>query len=606
MYFFDECSEFCRSPGGAVKVPGTLVLRIKLLRGKASGASVNIRIDSEGPHEAVMELTGVEGAYDVYEHEIVFDRPGLYWYHFLVGTQSGDTLKVPASNGAEYQVTAYAPGASEPDWIKGGVIYHIFVDRFRRAGELNLKPGGVFREDWDGCPSYLPDAEGIVRNNDFFGGDFYGIIEKLPYLKQLGVSCIYLSPVFEAASNHKYDTGDFMKIDDAFGGDDAFEKLCAKAGEQGIRIILDGVFNHVGADSRYFNKYGNYEEPGAWQGPQSRWYDWFTFRDDGKYDSWWGIELLPALNKQNSAYRDFICDEDGVIAKWTKKGVSGWRFDVVDELPDAFLYPLCEAIKRENANALIVGEVWENASNKISYGVRRNYLLGGQLDSVTNYPLREAIIACVRDGNAQWLADTMAELCRNYPESVLHSLMNILGTHDTVRILTVLGGEGLPDNKRMMEDYRLEGWRRKLATRRLKMAALLQFTLPGAPCVYYGDEAGMEGCSDPFNRRCYPWGSEDAELLEWYKKLAELRAGNACFTDGAYFLVYAHEGVFAFTRGSGDGRVLIAVNASDSDKTLKADRFNYDIIGSGFTDSLTVLSGQPAVFTIKVCNDVEA
>ncbi|MDR0490191.1 MAG: glycoside hydrolase family 13 protein, partial [Oscillospiraceae bacterium] len=367
MYFFDESDEYFREPRGAVKTPGALKLRLKLLRGAASGARVCVWLDGEASRDASMFYAEAAGAYDVYECALEFDTPGLYWYNLKIDTPDGATHEVRERDGRDFQVTAYEPGDTTPDWIQGGVIYHIFVDRFRRGGDTNIRPGAIFREDWDGCPYYLPDEKGIVKNNDFFGGDLYGVIEKLPYLEQLGVTCVYLSPVFEASSNHKYDTGDFMKIDLAFGGDKAFEELCAKAGERGIKIILDGVFNHVGADSRYFNKYGAYEGLGAYQGEQSRWRDWFTFRENGKYDSWWGIELLPAVKKDNEDYRDFICGEEGVIAHWTNKGVSGWRFDVVDELPDVFLYPLCKAIKREKSDALIIGEVWEDASNKISY-----------------------------------------------------------------------------------------------------------------------------------------------------------------------------------------------------------------------------------------------
>ena len=598
MYIFDENDELFRFPGGALEVPGTMSLSIKLLRGSATGARIRIHPDGEAVWETAMEFGYAAGAYDVYTYDFFVETPGLYWYSFLINTSSGATIAVPAHEGGSYQVTAYATDENSPDWIHGGVIYHVFVDRFRRGAELSLRPGAIFRPDWGGCPHYLPDYEGIVRNNDFFGGDLYGIIEKLPYLEDLGVTCIYLSPVFDAASNHKYDTGDFMQIDPAFGGDDALEQLCAKAGARGMKVILDGVFNHVGVDSRYFNKYGRFDSPGAYQSQQSQYYDWFTFRPDGKYDAWWGIELLPAINKSSVSYRDFICADDGVIAHWTKKGVSGWRLDVVDELPDMFLYPLCEAIKRENSSALIVGEVWEDASNKIAYGVRRRYFLGGQLDSVMNYPLKDAIIGCVKDGNAVQLASTMASLCRNYPENVLNSLMNVLGTHDTARILTVLSGVDTPGSKAAMEHFRLDGAQLMAAKKRLKLAAVLHFTLPGVPCVFYGDEAGMEGFADPFNRLCYPWGSEDTELISWYASLSRLRKSYSCFRDGKYALIEARDGLFAFTRDDGKSRVLVAVNTTNSDRMLKADGFDYDYLNDKSIDVLSVRAGEPGIFGI--------
>ena len=596
MYIYDENDEYFRCPGGGVEALGTLTLRIKLLRGAAAGARVRFYPDGGAPQDADMQFVCVDGSYDAFECKLSFGIPDLYWYYFLITMPDGAERTIQAHTGGAFQITVYAPPANIPSWIQGGFIYHIFVDRFRRSGELRLRPGAVYRPDWGGCPHYLPDEKGLVRNNDFFGGDLYGIIEKLPYLEELGVTCIYLSPVFEAASNHKYDTGDFMRIDPAFGGDEAFEQLCSEAGAHGMKIILDGVFNHVGADSLYFNKFGNYAATGAYQGNQSPYYDWFTFREGGKYDSWWGIELLPATNKSSGSYRNFICGNEGVIAHWTEKGVSGWRLDVVDELPDAFLYPLCDAIKRENSDALIIGEVWEDASNKIAYDVRRRYFLGGQLDSVTNYPLKDAIIAFVRDGKAEQLAAVMAVLYRNYPGNIRHLLMNILGTHDTARILTVLSGAKLPDNKRDMEYFQLSDAQLAIAKKRLKLASTLQFTLPGVPCVYYGDEAGMTGCADPFNRRCYPWGGEDMELVAWFMSLSGLRKSRECFTNGKYTLVEARDGFFAFIRGEGSGHVLVAVNTTDSDRTLKAEKFTFDLLRNEYTDKLTVRAGEPGIF----------
>jgi len=598
-YIYDESDRFFRSPGGAVKAPGTLNLRIKLKRGAVTHALVRMYPDGGDAAETLMEFDHVTGAFDVYKCSLTFKEAGLYWYHFLIYSEDGAVTTVPGHTGGAFQITAFSPTDTATEWIYGGVIYHIFVDRFRQSGELCLRPGGVYRPDWGGCPDFRPDSHGIVHNNDFFGGNLYGIIEKLPYLEQLGVTCIYLSPVFEASSNHKYDTGDFLKIDAAFGGDEAFRQLSREAAGRGMKIMLDGVFNHVGSDSRYFNKYGKYDSPGAYQSRQSPYYDWFTFREDGTYDSWWGIELLPALNEYNPGYRNFICGENGVIAHWMEMGVSAWRLDVVDELPDAFLDPLCAAVRREKNDAIIVGEVWEDASNKTAYGVRRRYFLGGQLNSVTNYPLKDAIIACICGGKVAQLAETMATLHRNYPENVLNSLMNIIGTHDTVRILTVLSGVHIPDSKEGMSHFRLTGEQIATAKKRLKLAATLQFTLPGVPCVYYGDEAGMEGCADPFNRVCYPWGSEDRDLIEWYAALSKLRREHNCFKDGDYELVEARDGLFAFTRGQGVSLVLIVVNISDRDRTLGECGFNFDLLKNEEIDELTVRAGEPGIFAMK-------
>jgi len=596
MYIFDENDEYFRNPRGAVEAPGSLTLQIKLRRGEAHYPRVCLYPDGGEISESVMDYSHATGDYDIYKSELSFDTPGLFWYHFLVDSNYGATFTVPEYAGGGFQITVYKPDAGRPEWIHGGVIYHIFVDRFRHGGQIRLGSGAVHRADWGGCPYFLPDERGIIKNNDFFGGDLYGVIEKLPYLEELGVTCIYLSPIFEAVSNHKYDTGDFMKIDEAFGGDEALEKLCAAAGERGMKVILDGVFNHVGSDSVYFNRYGRYPGAGAYQGFHSPYRDWFVFRDDGTYASWWDIELLPAVDKTNEKYRDFLCGENGVIAHWMRRGVAGWRLDVVDELPDVLLDPLCAAMRGEDKNVFITGEVWEDASHKIAYGVRRRYFLGGQLNSVTNYPLKNAIITCIKDNDVNILANTMAALCRNYPKNVLDSLMNIVGTHDTMRILSVLGDSELPDNKQAMSHFKLPEHEVIQAKKRLKIASALQFTLPGVPCVYYGDEAGMEGGIDPFNRICYPWGNEDQDLLSWYRRLGGLRKEYSCFKDGEYTLIEARNGLFAFTRGEGAGRILTAVNVSGGDITVTVSGFSFDLLSAEHTDTLSIKSGEVGIF----------
>ena len=599
IYIFDENDEFYRNPTTPLEAPSALHLRIKTESGKAAGAYVSLWQDGGDKVQFVMEFAGAHGSYDVYEHTLQIEKPGLYWYTFQVYTLLGSTEEVSENEGGAFQITAYSPGQKTPDWIFGGMIYHIFVDRFCNGTEYKLKPNAIFRWDWGGTPYFQPDENGIVHNNDFFGGDIQGIINKLPYLEQLGVTCIYLSPVFEAASNHKYDTGDYMNVDPSFGTNETLKQLCKSAEEYGMRVILDGVFNHVGADSRYFNKYGTYDSVGAFQSKDSPYRDWFHFREDGSYESWWGIDLLPSVNESSESYIDFICGENGVIAYWNEMGIAGWRLDVVDELPDVFLDPLCARMKKVNDEAYIVGEVWEDASNKIAYSVRRRYFQGGQLDSVTNYPLKVAIIACVKEGNVEYLRQTMTSLCRNYPPHILHGLMNILGTHDTMRILTVLGGDDFPKDKQGMSTYKLEDWQLSRGKKRLKLASTLQYFLPGVPCVFYGDEAGMEGGADPFCRKCYPWGNEDYDLISWYKILNGVRKANACFAQGKYTLIEARNGLFAFTRGEGTGRVLVAINTTDDDISIKADEFNFDILNNCFTQNLLVRAEEPGLYAIR-------
>ncbi|MCL2121095.1 MAG: alpha-amylase family glycosyl hydrolase [Clostridiales bacterium] len=603
MYRFDESDPANRSPQGALPQGQPLRLTLCYRRGFCRKAILMWKPDEGEAREQPMTWKETIGGDDVFSAQLLTPSTGLYWYWFRIETAEG-TFVVDNEGPRDeslmpYQLTVYDAALKTPDWVKGGVMYHIFVDRFARGGAQArpMLPGTVLRSDWGATPTFLPDEKGIVHNNDFFGGNLEGVLSKLPYLQKQGITCLYLSPIFEAASNHKYDTGDYMRVDPGFGNESALRKLCEEAIARGMRVVLDGVFSHVGADSIYFNKYGNYQSLGAYQSKASPYYPWFTFRDwPESYASWWDIPLLPEIDKNEPTYREYIAGKGGVVEHWLDCGISGWRLDVVDELPDAFLDSLCSTIRRKRPDALIVGEVWEDASNKIAYGARRRYFLGGQLDSVMNYPLKDAIISYIRNQSAAIMADTMAILIQNYPKPVLDSLMNILGTHDTLRILTALGNESLPETKAEIASFRLSDEQRVYGKRMLRIASALQFMLPGFPCVYYGDEAGMEGGADPFNRVCYPWGAEDEELVDWYKRLAEIRRARPVFREGAYKLVIAREGVFAFKRGEGADTVLIAVNVGEEKFTFPMESFELDLIRNKPADACAVAGQSVAIY----------
>ena len=354
-----------------------------------------------------------------------------------------------------------------------------------------------------------PDADGIVRNCDFYGGNFAGIAAKLPYLHALGVSLLYLNPIFKAYSNHRYDTCDYRQPDPMLGTAADFTALCEAAHRLGIRVILDGVFSHTGCRSIYFDRGGEFGG-GACTGPGSPYYSWYTFQHfPDRYTSWWGIDTLPCVNELDPGYLDYIIDgPDSVVAHWLRLGADGYRLDVADELPDAFILRLKDRIRQVKPDALLIGEVWEDASNKIAYGQRRRYFIDGALDSVMNYPWRKAILDyCQGWDDGTTLRQSVLRIAENYPAGVLNCVMNILGTHDTPRILSLLGGscDGTKDEQAQRQ---LSPRQRAQALERLQMAAFLQFMLPGMACIYYGDEAGMEGCGDPFNRRYFPWGAE--------------------------------------------------------------------------------------------------
>lgn len=319
-----------------------------------------------------------------------------------------------------------------------------------------------------------------------------------------------------------------------------------------MSVILDGVFSHTGSDSVYFNREGRYgEHTGAFRDPQSPYRPWYQFEQyPYQYRSWWGIDTLPNVNEEEPSYLDFICGDDGVLEFWLRLGADGFRLDVADELPDPFLDNLTAAAKAQRPDALVLGEVWEDASNKTAYGVRRRYLLGQQLDTVMNYPFRDAILGFLLGGDPRNFAETVESICENYPPQCLRLLMNHIGTHDTERALTILGGEPAGNRGREWQAaQRLSPQQRATGAKRLKLASLIQYFLPGVPCIYYGDETGMEGYRDPFNRACYPWGQEDQDLLAWYKELGKLRGQEKdILGQGLYRTLHADGNLLAFER----------------------------------------------------------
>ena len=498
---------------------------------------------------------------------------GLFYYefrfaknykHLYTSSVNNVDFTISEQPGRRFALLVYAADFETPRAFYGTTMYHIFVDRFAKGKTVYpCREDAVMNEDWEnGIPEFAPYNGAPLKNNTFFGGNLDGIIEKLDYLQSLSVNCIYLSPIFKAYSNHKYDTGDYRKIDEMFGGEEAFFRLLSACKARSIRVILDGVFNHTGDDSLYFNRYGKYDSLGAYQSQSSPYADWYHFtRFPTQYEAWWGIEILPRLNTKNAACRDYFVGKDGVCADYVRKGTSGWRLDVADELPDDFLDRLRTVVKTEDPEALIIGEVWENAAEKVAYGVRRRYFGGRQLDSVMNYPTKNAIISFMQTGDCTLLYNTVTEIYATYPRCVCDVLMNILGTHDTERILTVLGGvsaEGRTNAE--LSTLKMSADKRRTAISRLKLAAVLQYTLYGFPSVFYGDEAGLEGYHDPFCRMPFPWGREDADLTAHYAFLGKLRATHSAFFGGD-FAVAAHDcGLFAFTRENADEKLLVIVS----------------------------------------------
>ena len=529
-----------------------------------------------------MEWTGLKGSFDQYginvSHPVTHE--GLYFFRFFFFTFDGQKIYAAREFGNRVGFTedSGAPFAFQlsfsdfrykaPHSLNGGIIYHIFVDRFRRGGEVPIREDAIMNEDWYGGIPQYPERPGAhLENNMFFGGTLYGIIEKLEYLKSLNVGAIYLSPVFKAYSNHKYDTGDYLTVDEMFGGDKALDLLIEKAGEAGIRIILDGVFNHTGDDSIYFNKYSKYPSVGAYNSKKSPYYDWYEFiRYPDEYSCWWGIKILPRIHPDRPSCRKFFVGRDGVIAHYAKKGIWGFRLDVVDELSDSFVSDIKRTLNRYDKRSVLYGEVWEDASNKVAYDKRKRYYLGEELDGVMNYPLRSGIIEYIRDKKTDKLVYALTEVMPNMPKRIRNGQMNLLGTHDTVRILTALGGDSANGvSNSVLAITRMSSDKYDAACKMLKCAYMILSAVPGIPTVYYGDEAGMQGYSDPFNRMPFPWGRENTDLLEFFRKLNAFRRGKRAFVFGEFRILELTPEILIFERRYGKYSYITAVNNSNSE-----------------------------------------
>jgi len=527
-------------------------------------------------------------------------EPDTYWYHFAVKVDGkivyyGADGNRTAGMGCAYtelppafQLTVYAPGFMPAAWFPGAVMYQIFPDRFRRSRDDTAQKGLEYHrskgrtvyehKNWDEIPLYKPlEGQKAYKPCDYFGGTLKGIEDSLDYIAGLGVDVIYLNPVFEAASNHRYNTADYMRIDPVLGSEDDLISLCEKAAKRGIRIMLDGVFSHTGADSIYFNKNRAYDSVGAANSPESPYYRWYSFeRYPDKYKCWWGFESLPEVNEHDPHWQDFVVTgENSVIRHWLKAGVMGYRLDVADELPDDVLELIYSAARQTQPDAVILGEVWEDATTKYSYGNKRRYALGGRLDSVTNYPFRSAVISFLTGRtDAEDLRDFLIEQAVKYPPPMYHCLTNLLSSHDVTRIRTALSTSIDPHSltREQQATFVISDNQNRRGALRQRLAAALQFAAPGVPCIYYGDEHGMNGFLDPFNRGTFREGPysliEDYRLFTRLRRGADaMRIGHAVFyapnPDCIAVLRYVTGGRDALGREAQDGAYLVVVNRSE-------------------------------------------
>ncbi len=600
--YHDSHDIFYRNPFGAVPTNQKIKLRLKIKSEKPLNSVIICQCIKDKEKRNNMKLTESSSSGFIYSTEIITDQfPHIFTYYFIIKSEFnvvyygdnhdgfGGVGSVSQEPPRGYQVTVYNPTAITPAWFKDAIMYQIYVDRFYNGYEdgriQNPKKDSFIHAYWDDIPIYIRNADGRVIRWTFFGGNLLGVIKKLTYLKEFGVDVIYFNPIFESSSNHKYDTGDYAKVDPMYGDNNLFKELCDKARDMGIKIILDGVFSHTGSDSIYFNKKGTYPVAGACQSKSSPYYKWFRFtRYPDRYECWWDIDDLPNVNEMDKSYLDFIIhNKDSVVNYWMDLGVKGWRLDVADELPDEFIKIFKNAIKKKDLESILIGEVWEDASNKISYGKAREYFLGEGLDSVTNYPFRNILIDFFLDKiNAEYVNRSLMSLYENYPPHYFYSTVNLIGSHDVARIMTVLSE--IPFDRAVYEGNKpkteLTPALKAICISRFKMIILFQMTFPGVPCIYYGDEAGVEGHDDPYNRSTYPWGRENQEVFSWYKKIIALRKKYDAFRTGEWIPIYAVGDVYGYIRrikgGTDvfgqkrrDGTFVVLFNRSlEKDKTI--------------------------------------
>lgn len=631
-----------RNPFGAALCTSKVSLSISA----PYSASVTLRLWYELSGESLIQMTRAKSESEdeqsensLFTAEIEMPDTGcLVWYFFIIRC-GGETLfygNSPDGFGGEgamsseeprgYQITVYEKSPI-PTWYKDSIVYQIFPDRFRRgpgwdtlaANNLEMSPsitpgtddlkadykcGTVkfLEKDWSKKPYYIKNEKGAVTHWPFYGGTLSGIKEKLPYLSSLGVTAIYLNPIFKAASNHRYDTADYLQIDPVLGNEKDFKELTAAAKNAGIRLILDGVFSHTGSDSIYFDKYGNYrnsinshflsnssaadadnENTGAYGNPHSRFRSWYNFNSvqECGYDCWWGVEDLPEVNETEPTYIDFICGKNGVLEKWLKAGASGWRLDVADELPDSFIENVRSKIKSVSPDALLLGEVWEDASNKYSHGENRKYLMGHELDAVMNYPFRQALLDFFTGvSDAYKFTRQMMSLCENYPPENFYGNLNLIGSHDRARVLTLLSGaDSAADNN--CTDF-------SKALHSLRMMTVIQYVMPGVPCIYYGDEIGLLGGTDPENRGTFPWDDDVIDtkkgfpfnntLSEHYRQLGLIYHDHQVLKDGSFKALAINERTLLLIRENTSEKMLTIVNTDpccNTDISIDTDGYKY-------------------------------
>ena len=640
-----------RTPGGAVPAGTPVTLRFRTFHNDVTGVKARI-YDLNANGQVVKPMSIAASDVSCYDPNLAAETCDFWavtlpnaaadnlWYRFIVTDGSDtdyyadNTAALDGGAGAatddpidnSWALMVYEPGFTSPSWAKNAVIYQIFPDRFRNGRSDNDPKTGDVRYDdpvlklpWgtlpegycrnyadanDSCPWRFDDTPPPTsptkeqpRGRDYMGGDLKGVDQKIDYLASLGVTAIYFNPIFDSGSDHGYDTQDYTRVDPYFGTAKDWENLAKHAKAKGIRIILDGVFNHLSSDSPFFDRYHHYAgSGGACESAASQYRAWFTFHDvaagtgtcvsstgvanGATYDGWFGFDSIPVLNKANAQVQAyFLTNPDSIAARWLAAGAGGWRLDVSGDpsFPSGYWETFRNVVKGKDPNALTISETWQKDSTLL------RMLRGDRLDTTMNYRLRDAVLGLLAPGSfdSKGFADSgspidpsefaarLASIREDYPDAAYYALMNLLDSHDTERLRWTLtpGAETTAGREQNAANV-AEG------KRRLQLASLIQYGVPGAPTVYYGDEVGVTGDDDPDDRRTYPWadlgGSPDLSLFAHYQSLAALRAANPALTAGDFRILSANDadGTVAFGRKTSSRAAIIVINRSGSSHTV--------------------------------------
>ena len=536
----------------------------------------NVQFILNGKDNYKMNYINQENDLAVFQTHITIPTCAIYHYCFSCEA-NGNLIYIKRKNHSNLQTNLIdenwklSVNFDVPDWAKGKVMYHVFVDRFKRGSKEKMEemPRRKIHNSWEEDMIIGPDEQGIW-NNDFYGGDLKGIKQQLPYLKSLGIDIIYLSPIVKSQSNHRYDTGDYEIVDPYAGTNEDLKNLCESAHNLGMAIILDAVFNHTGNDSKYFNEFASYDTVGAYQSSDSIYNSFYRKKEENgqsKFDYWWGMKNLPVCDGNSSSWIEYITGTDGIIDKWFALGIDGLRLDVADELTDNFIKKIRKAVKRNKEDGFIIGEVWKNPMH-----MNREYLSSGQcMDTVMNYWFIDALLRYYNYTDIDKLTQTIEEILTEYPKDTINSLMNFTSTHDITRAINLFSKENFQengewawnlknDNIYWCKDYVLtnEQYEHNKQIYESYVFALTFF--PGILSIFYGDEIGIQGMGNLSNRKPYPQTEYDKELLDFFKKIGNIRKNEPFLRNAELEMLDINQDYLMFERYDQYDKMLVVVS----------------------------------------------